>query len=221
MEKKRIDCPHCSVNFPLQVGTKPVTSKHEGHWWVQHTHCPACEKAIIWLLYSRSIVYGPTYHTPSGTLVTTLVYPRGTNRQPVPTEVPDEYAEDYREACLILRDSPKASAALSRRCLQHVLREKAGIKSNNLFEEIQKVRGSLPSNIASLLDVPRDIGNIAAHPMKNADTGLIVSVEPWEAEWCLEIIEALFDYYFVMPAKNAARKRRLNEKMEQARKKNE
>jgi len=47
-----------------------------------------------------------------------MIYPRTGGRNPAPQEVDDFIAEDYNEACLILNDSPKASAALSRRCLQ-------------------------------------------------------------------------------------------------------
>ncbi len=46
----------------------------------------------------------------------------------VPDEVEEPYATDFREAAATLHVSPKASAALSRRLLQHLLREKAGIQ---------------------------------------------------------------------------------------------
>ena len=128
--------------------------------------------------------------------------------------MPAEFTEDYGEACLILADSAKASAALSRRCLQHILREKASVKHGTLFSEIQEVINSntLPAHITDILDVPRKLGNVAAHPIKESNSGTIVDVEPWEAEWCLEVIEALYDHYFVMPARNAERLRRLNQK---------
>ena len=131
-----------------------------------------------------------------------------------PPEVPPEFAKDYEEACSIIKHSPKASAALSRRCLQHILREKTGVKQGTLHSEIRAaVDGNLfPSHIAELLDVPRQLGNFAAHPMKEPNTGIIVDIEPWEAEWCLEVIEALFDYCFVGPARNAERLDRLRQK---------
>lgn len=62
--------------------------------------------------------------------------PKAPSRAPLDKRVPDDLAEDYRQACLVLPDSPKASAALSRRCLQHLLRDTAGIKKRNLDEEI-------------------------------------------------------------------------------------
>lgn len=131
-----------------------------------------------------------------------------------PAEVSREMAKDYEESCAILELSPNASAALSRRCLQRLLREKAGVSHGSLYSEIQAaVEGNaFPSDISELLDVPRKVGNVAAHPTKNPVTEAIMDVEPWEAEWCLEIIEALFDYYFVAPAKNAERLTRLEQR---------
>ena len=136
-------------------------------------------------------------------------------RSPVPLEVPKDFAEDYKEACLVLADSPKASAALSRRCLQHLLRAEAKVKNQDLAKEIQELidRGTLPSHVAEILDVVRNIGNFAAHPAKSQSTGDIVPVESGEAEWNLDVLESLFDFYFVAPAKTKARKDALNKKL--------
>ena len=129
--------------------------------------------------------------------------------------MPSEFAEDYAEACLVLADSPKASAALSRRCLQHILREKAGVKPGTLFDEIQQVLDSnrLPSDIAESVDYIRNLGNFAAHPAKSASSGEIVPVEPGEAEWCLDVIEVLHDFYFVRPDNIKRRREALNQKL--------
>jgi hypothetical protein len=147
-----------------------------------------------------------------------LVYPKAISRSPIPKEIPTEFAVDYREACLVLPDSEKASAALSRRCLQHLLREKAGVKKGDLANEIQQVLDSkqLPGHLADDLDAIRNIGNFAAHPMKSTVTGLIVDVEPQEAEWLVNLLEGLFDFYFVQPARAQARRDALNAKVEGA-----
>jgi hypothetical protein len=47
---------------------------------------------------------------------------------------------------------------------------------------------------------------MAAHPNKSTATGDYLEVEPGEAEWGLDILDGLFDFYFVQPAKTAARK---------------
>jgi Domain of unknown function (DUF4145) len=147
-----------------------------------------------------------------------MVWPKGVSRAPVPPEVPPAIAEDYKEACLVLSDSPKASAALSRRCLQNLLRQAGGVKPGNLNDEIQQVLdgGKLPSDIADNIDAIRVIGNFAAHPNKSNSTGEIVPVEPHEAEWNLDVIESLFDLYFVQPARAKARRDALNKKLQDA-----
>ena len=120
------------------------------------------------------------------------------------------------EACLVLADSPKASAALSRRCLQHILREKAKVKiPNDLGKAIAEVVADpgVPTDISMSLDAVRNIGNFSAHPNKSMNTGEIVAVEPGEAEWCLEVIEILFDFYFVRPADIERRTIALNQKL--------
>jgi len=148
-----------------------------------------------------------------------MVYPKGITRKPLPTEIKDEeIVEDYKEACLVLADSPKASAALSRRCLQHLLREKAGVKKATLAEEIQQVLDSkqLPGYLSESLDAIRNIGNFAAHPMKSESSGEIVDVEDGEAEWNLDVLEGLFDFYYVQPAILKKKREELNKKLTDA-----
>ena len=114
--------------------------------------------------------------------------------------------------------SAKASAALSRRCLQLLLRDKAKVKHQDLVKEIQELldRGTLPSHIAESLDAARNIGNFAAHATKSKSTGEIVPVEDGEAEWNLDVLESLFDFYFVSPARTKARRDALNKKLADA-----
>ena len=66
----------------------------------------------------------------------------------------------------MIADSPKASAALSRRCLQLILRKELGAQGRDLYNEIQWAiqHGNLPSSVIELLDVPRKVGNEAEDP---------------------------------------------------------
>ncbi|MDO8131779.1 MAG: DUF4145 domain-containing protein, partial [Candidatus Brocadiales bacterium] len=123
--------------------------------------------------------------------------------------------------CVVLSDSPKASAALSRRCLQHLLREKAHVKQSNLMNEIQEVidSGNLPSYIVEAIDAIRKIGNYTAHPIKSERPGEVVDVEPGEADWNLDVLEALFNYYFVQPATIKKKREILNLKLKETDKK--
>ena len=222
-------CPHCLVEFFVQPYGSEYQPSHlgiyaDGHWWVGFEKCPTCMRAIVWLFISETFGKSVDRHGretlfPGGWIQKTMVHPKGANRPPVPVDVPREFSEDYREACLVLNDSPKASAALSRRCLQHILREKAGVKNpNDLGKAIQEVVAdpSVPTDISDSLDMVRNIGNFSVHPNKNTNTGEIVEVEPNEAEWCLETIEILFDYYFVRPANILRRRQAFNNKLSEA-----
>jgi len=132
-------------------------------------------------------------------------------------EVPQHIAEDFNEACSVLPDSPKASAALGRRCLQNVLHDQ-GYTHHNLGNAIQAVLDAkqLPAAIAENMDAIRQIGNFAAHPMKDTNSGAILPVEPEEAGWNLDVLEELFDFYYIQPALAKAKRDALNLKLQAA-----
>jgi hypothetical protein len=216
-----MQCPHCLQNFHDSWAYTSIRKDEteEGRWWAAgSTVCPACKRPVIKVGLSGAIVVNSgavllrADHTHPAFR---LVYPKAVSRSPVPPEVPKEFVGDYSEACLVLSDSEKASAALSRRCLQHLLREKAGIKKGNLSAEIQQVLDSkqLPSHLGDDLDAIRNVGNFAAHPIKTTNTGEIVDVEPQEAEWLLNVLEQLFDFFFVQPARAKDRRAALNSKL--------
>ncbi len=219
-----MQCPHCLEHFTSRDAARCVGEEKDGYWWVNSNHCANsdCGRLIVQFLHSRCVGSSSRPHDrmvdtrfPVDIDVVTVIYPKTTGRPPVPAEVPNEYSEDYKEACLVLADSPKASAALSRRCLQHILREEAGATARDLNVQIDFVleSGSLPSGVTSSLHALREIGNLAAHPTKYTVTGEIVPIEPGEAEWCLDVIEVLFHHYFVEPADLDKRKNALNEKL--------
>lgn len=199
-------CPHCLQHFHAQWFGGSIISEAEANWNARGTKCPNCSKVIISLVRSDKIGVA---------MSSIIVYPK-TVARPVPLEVSPEYAEDFVEACLVLTDSPKASAALSRRCLQNLLRGVARVKHGDLYVEIGEVleSGQLPSHLAEAIDAVRVVGNFAAHPMKSTSTGTIVPVEPGEAEWLLDVLEGLFDFYFVQPAVLQRKKDALNKKLE-------
>ena len=215
-------CPHCLVEFHDQQMKIPLTKDIEGKWYIISRQCPSCVRANFWLAISEVSTISLGEQSFRSERDIGLVWPRTSNRSPVPPQVPSEFAEDYQESCLVLADSPKASSALSRRCLQQILREKAGVKLGNLYSEIQEVlnSNSLPSDIAESIDLIRNIGNFAAHPTKSESSGEIVPVEHGEAEWCLDVIEMLYDFYFVRPDINKKKREAINQKLAGAGKSN-
>ena len=144
-----------------------------------------------------------------------MVWPKTSTRPPLSPEIPVDLAGMYEKAALVLADSAEASAAMSRRCLQHLIRSKAGIKRPKLSQEIVGLvsTGALPSHLSEQLDAVRTIGNLAAHPEKDDVSGAVVEVEEHEAEWNLDVLDGLFDFYFILPAQTAARKAALNAKL--------
>jgi len=192
-------CMHCLVEFHASKDEDYIGKDVDDHWSIFRYDCPSCKRMNLFLVRGEGVMGTRMYIPDSNVRVVTPVRPFGSNRPPCPAEVPDSIASDYREACLVLPFSAKASAALSRRCLQNLLRDAAKVKSGDLSKEIQEVidSGKLPSQLADSIDAIRNIGNFAAHPMKSKSTGEIVDVEPEEAEWNLDVIESLFDFYYV------------------------
>lgn len=123
------------------------------------------------------------------------------------------YRDDYIEASAVLSLSPKASAALSRRCLQAVLKDKGGFTQHNLIDQIDAAEKVLPTHVGESLHAVRQIGNFAAHPMKSTASGEILDVESGEAEWNLDVLDGLFDFYFIQPDIITKKKAALNAKL--------
>jgi hypothetical protein len=148
-------------------------------------------------------------------------YPTASSRGPVPSDVPAPIAADYNEAALVLPYSPKASAALSRRCLQAILRD-AGYTQRDLAVQIEAVlnetdaRKALPTGPHNTLDAIRSFGNFSAHPITDKTTLQIIDVDDHEAEYCLDILDALFDNYYVRPADAKRRRAALDAKLKSA-----
>jgi len=202
-------CPHCLISFHPNSECQELGKDKDWDWFLEKYICPSCNKLILMLEAGDYI---------SGSFISRrqfLVYPRGISRAPLSFDVPEKFAQDYKEACMVLSESPKASAALSRRCLQNVIREIAGIKKSNLNDEIDELlkTKTLPTYLAQSVDAIRNLGNFAAHPTKSTNSGAIVDVESGEAEWGLDVLEGLFDFYFVQPAVLQKKRDELNKKL--------
>lgn len=218
-------CPYCATGIqPVPIGgmrgiptpkTLHYASKARENFSVEAVACPVCEE--VFLIHSEQEItpsrteFGVSYAKDINTYV---LLPRTSSRRPLPPEIPEPYRGLYSEAALILQDSPRASAALSRRCLQQLIQDEAHAPKGTLYEEIEWVlsNAQLPPYCTQSLHDLRQIGNMAAHPNKSSATGDYMEVEPGEAEWTLDTLDALFGFYFIEPAKTAARKAALSAK---------
>ncbi len=213
---ERGQCPHCQTVVRFIKASRGAWGAEYGgvseDLDVYVSECPECGRLIVTLEEVEHITQGSNIMIDQH-----AVWPLFTSRPPVPEIVDEHIAKDYNEAALVLNLSAKASAALSRRCLQTILVEKGGADENkNLYKQIGEVLDKLPAYIANNLDAVREIGNFAAHPRKSENTGEIMDVEPGEAEWNLEVLDSLFDHYYVKPETEKGKREALNIKLAEA-----
>ncbi len=184
-----------------------VVSGIPNNWSVEALECPACWRTMFRINHPKG---ARPYEVA-------FIYPLRPERR-VNEAVIEPYRSEYLEASAALSVSLKASAALSRRCLQTLLRQKGGFEQKDLIDQIDAAVNShnFSSDLAASMDAIRHVGNFAAHPVKNKNTGEITEVEPGEAEWLLETLEQLFDHYFVKPKQLADRQAALNAKLKAA-----
>ena len=210
-------CPHCAIYFKKNWRREEVFSSQLGQRITSlATDCPSCAKAVVLLEihFARSF-------DGDGPQESYVAFPKNPQSKSAPAEVPEEIGKDYQEACAILPISAKASAALSRRILQTVLREN-GYSNNSLSKQIHDVienrnaENPLPTILRESVDAIRNFGNFSAHPVTDKTTLQIIDVEPEEAEWCIEIVDLLFDHYYVMPERVRQKKAELDSKLKAA-----
>lgn len=176
-----MNCPYCAITFSLEGVNAQHThllfsripfhggrdhreeKRDERDYSISCHRCPECKKQIFWLNEVRTKVVNDSYERDL--IGTSLLFPKYPVKQ-IPAEIPEKFARDFQEAHDTLYVSPKASASLSRRCLQSLIREQEGIVEKSLFGEVDKLikRNRLPKYLADDLDAIRHIGNFAAHP---------------------------------------------------------
>lgn len=113
----------------------------------------------------------------------------------LPDYIPKPIQEDYYEACRVRDLSPKASATLSRRCLQGMIRDFWKTSKDNLKREIEGIQDKVDPDTWSSIDAVRSVGNIGAHMEK--DINIIVDVEPNEAQLLIGLIEQLIEDWYM------------------------
>jgi hypothetical protein len=118
-----------------------------------------------------------------------------TNAKVYPDYIPKQLLQDYQEAYAILNLSPKASATLSRRCLQGIIRDFWGISKHRLIDEINAIKDKIDPLTWESIDAIRKVGNIGAHMEK--DINLIIDVDPQEALLLIQLIELLFEEWYI------------------------
>ncbi len=193
-------CPYCNRPCTIdeadirQIESRTYINDKYGYYSgsIQVIVCPnpECQKQTI----SAEIHSSTSYHEDGEQLFFWNLLPES-EAKPYPDYIPEQLRNDYAEACLIKRKSPKASATLSRRCLQGMIRDFWGITRSRLVDEIDELQSRVDATCWDAIDSVRQVGNIGAHMEK--DVNLIIDVDSEEAGLLIWLIETLFEEWYI------------------------
>jgi len=201
------ECPYCgmvAVADPrlmngVVLEIEPLSSKRKiRRLQVFSTQCPVTDCGEVTLVATWEELRPVSGHPASSKKWTSLRHWRllpESRAKAFPDFIPKPILDDYQEACLIVDRSPKASATLSRRCLQGIIRDFWKAAPSTLYLEIESIKDKVDSLTWSAIDATRKIGNIGAHMEK--DINLIIDVEPHEAEALIKLIETLIEDWYI------------------------
>ncbi len=199
-------CPYCNHDATLRdqdcesSGTRLIIQDPiEGHkfvWW-DYVVCPnpKCRKFTLQVSLLDCNWNKNKTKWEIGNLIRVWDLVPPSRAKAFPDYIPKAVLDDYNEACLIVDLSPKASATLSRRCLQGILRDFWKVKPGRLIDEIEQIKDKTDPLTWDAIDSVRKVGNIGAHMEK--DINLIVEVDSNEAEMLIELIETLLKDWYV------------------------
>lgn len=194
-------CPYC--NRPCTIGDEDVRTitdhefisseykTYKGIITIVVCPNPECRQQTISL---RIHQYEPDFRTLGRQLHFWHLLPESAAK-PFPEYIPLQILNDYSEACLIRDKSPKASATLSRRCLQGIIRDFWKIQKGRLVDEINELQDKIDPITWDAINSVRHVGNIGAHMEK--DVNLIIDVEPEEAGLLIWLLETLLTDWYI------------------------
>jgi len=214
-------CPYCgretTITDPNHSANRSAIDTHnseEEYLSLNHVAiaCPnqECKKLTLTVNLARHRDYDYDDYDLRVLKSWTLL-PASTSK-PQPNYIPLALREDYYEACAVLPHSAKASATLSRRCLQGIVRDFWDIpagKRGNLGAELSYIKDKVSEDTWEGIQAIRSVGDIGAHMEK--DVNYVVDVEPEEASLLIELIEMLFDEWYVQRHKTKQRSMRAKE----------
>jgi len=193
-------CPHCSNISPQKLihqhAYECTMYDADGKKSTNGTPCEyfifTCETCDELLLYHSFGDDEPT-----------LFYPKNNE---LDKSVPEKVAHCYTEAVNIKNRAPTAYAIMIRKGLEAICDDRK-IKKGTLFKRLKALeeKGEIPSNLITMSDVLRELGNAAAH-----DTELKVTVP---LTWGMDgFFRAIVEYVYVAPNKIKEFKERIQKK---------
>jgi Domain of unknown function (DUF4145) len=109
------------------------------------------------------------------------------------------------------------SAVLSRRILADLLEKYADLTQFSLPARIDVFAADKdhPRQLRENLHYFREIANFGAHNQKD-DQAAIIDVGSEEAEWTLDLLDRLFDYFIATPARDRRMREAMDERIKEA-----
>jgi Domain of unknown function (DUF4145) len=193
-------CAYCQQKATPHTTNNRISLNDDKRWAIiEALDCPNPECRLVtlraFLCETETVEVIGRHGIKQGKTLQTWALQPASRARPWPHFVPAFVREDYEEACKIELLSPKASATLSRRCLQNIIRDFFGINKPKLVDEINALDGKIEGTVKDALHALREIGNIGAHPER--DPNLIVNVEPDEATAMIDLLEILIEETYV------------------------
>lgn len=195
-----MQCPHCHTEISVTPHVFALGEDQDGTWQVSSCRCPVCHRLLVSLCTKEGCTYP--------------AWPATSSRPRLGEDVPEEYASEYLAASQTIAFSPEASAALSRRLLHRFLAAHVGAGAGGLSQQIDRAARSpeLPPYLKDALRSLSLIAKLGPDTEKSKRPEALAPVEPGEAEWLLDVLQPLFELYFVQPARLQRRHDQLEEK---------
>jgi len=188
-DPKGMECPHCRAELTAKPHVFALGIDQDGTWQVSNTRCPVCDRLIVNLCTKEGCTYP--------------AWPVSSTRALLSDDVPTDYSDDYHTAEQIIFFSPEASAALSRRSLHIFLATQVRAGHGGLADQIRQatLAPDLPAYLKQALSKLAAIAKLETDSPKSLHPEALSAVEPGEAEWLLDVLQSLYDLYFVEPAR--------------------
>lgn len=195
-----MECPHCRAELNTKTHVFALGEDPDGSWQVSNTRCPTCDRLVVSLCTKDGCTYP--------------IRPLSSTRARLSDDVPAGYADDYHSASQIIFYSPEASAAISRRSLHRFLAAKVHAGHGGLADQIRQagLAPDLPAYLKQALQMVATVAKLEPDSVKSLRPEALAPVEPGEADWLLDVLEPLFDLYFVQPARMQRKQDSMEEK---------
>jgi hypothetical protein len=196
-----MQCPHCHSEIEVKPHTFALGEDQDGSWQVSTSRCKVCDRLIVELCAKDGCTFP--------------VRPVSLGRPRLSADVPAQFEAEYHTACQVLAFSPESSAAISRRLLQRFLASHTTAGDLELGEQIGVVTES-PEVQPYLKEALRTLAlgaKIEPQSNKSLHPEALTPVEAGEADWILDVLQTLFEVYFVQPARLQRMQNALEEKV--------